>query len=61
MRYVYLTVDYQSVTEGECKCQNQRATKLPWLPDGVLNGSQLPIGDQNEPFWTPLGPLAMAI
>ena len=26
------------------------ATKLPLLPDGVLNGSQLPIGDQIEPY-----------
>ena len=24
-------------------------------PDCDLNGSQLPIGEQNKPFWTPLG------
>ena len=27
------------------------ATKLPWQPDGILNGSQQPNGD--NPFWTP--------
>ena len=42
-------------TRGECKCQNQMATKLPWRPDGVLNCSKQPNGDQNEPFWMPLG------
>ena len=31
------------------------ATKLPRRPDGFLNGSQLPIDDQNETFWMPLG------
>jgi len=31
------------------------ATTLPRRPNGVLNGSQLPIGDQNEPFWKILG------
>ena len=31
------------------------ATKLPGRPDGVLNCSKQPNGDQNEPFWTPLG------
>ena len=31
------------------------ATKLLRRPDGFLNGSQLPIDDQNETFWMPLG------
>ena len=42
-------------TRGECKSQNHMATKLPWRPDGVLNGSQQPNGDKIEPFWTPWG------
>ena len=31
------------------------ATKSPRRPDGDLNGSWEPNGDQNKPFWTPLG------
>ena len=30
-------------------------TKLPRQHDGDLNGSWEPSGDQNKPFWTPLG------
>ena len=36
-------------------CQNQMATEFPRQLNAGLNGSQLPIGDQNEPFWTALG------
>ena len=38
-----------------CARQNKKATELPRQLDAVLNGSQLPIGDLNEPFWTALG------
>ena len=31
------------------------ATKSPRRPDGDLNGSWEPNGDQNKPFGTPLG------
>ena len=31
------------------------SARTKWLPDGVLNCSKQPNGDQNEPFWTPLG------
>ena len=41
--------------KGERKCHDQMATKLPGRPNGVLNCSKQPNGDQNEPFWTPLG------
>ena len=42
-------------TKGERKCHDQMATKSPRRPDGDLNGSWEPNGDQNKPFWTPLG------
>ena len=45
----------ESLVLGECMCQNQMATEFPRQLDAGLNGSQLPIGDQNEPFWTALG------
>ena len=41
--------------KGEHKCHDQMATKSPRRPDGDLNGSWEPNGDQNKPFWTPLG------
>ena len=44
-----------AICEGERKCLDQMATKLPGRPDGDLIGSPEPNGDQNEPFWTPLG------
>ena len=31
-------------SKGECRCQNQMATKLPLQHGGVLNDSQIPIG-----------------
>ena len=41
--------------KGERKCHDQMATKSLRRPDGDLNGSWEPNGDQNKPFWTPLG------
>ena len=43
------------MSEGERKCQNQMATKMPRRPDGDLTCSWEPNGNQNKPFWTPLG------
>ena len=52
---VPLVVVSNNGTEGERKCQNQMATKMPRRPNGDLNCSWEPNGNQNKPFCTPLG------
>ena len=52
---VVLVVNCIYFTEGERKCHYRMVTKSPRRPDGDLNGSWEPNGDQNKPFWTPLG------
>ena len=49
-----VTILLQMVCSNLAKLKTM-AIKLHMWPDGVLKGSQKPIGDQIETFWEPLG------